>query len=327
MCLLYGLYVPSWKFEVSSSSWTSPKDEYISHAQIVQCGMRGSLEPPCNAVGFVDRILIGEHHLYKHPVYRRTQNCSVNSPDYGQLPPNFPGWCLAPFEPEGILSSLMAAVTCFVGLHFGHIIVHFKGHKHRVILWSIFAAFLLISGFVVALLGVPLSKPLYTLSYMCVTAGASGFLLTIFFYIVDVEQIRKPFALFQWVGMNALAIYALAACDIFTAVVQGFYWRLPENNLISVLLFFVHQYIDTVHDMVHTPNITSGENGGVTGHSNILDSLLYNPLISEVDGVQSLLQTIFQSRKWGTAAFVALEILFWGFFAGFLNKKRLYIKL
>lgn len=33
--------------------------------------------------------------------------------------------------------------------------------------------------------GVPLSKPLYTLSYMFVTAGASGFLLTIFFYIVS----------------------------------------------------------------------------------------------------------------------------------------------
>lgn len=53
---------------------------------------------------------------------------------------------------------------------------------------------------------------------------------------VDVEQIRKPFALFQWVGMNALAIYALAAWDIFTAVVQGFYWRLPENNLVVFLL-------------------------------------------------------------------------------------------
>ena len=35
MCLLYGLYVPNWKFEVSSSSWTSLKDEYTSHAQIV----------------------------------------------------------------------------------------------------------------------------------------------------------------------------------------------------------------------------------------------------------------------------------------------------
>ncbi|XP_074368402.1 uncharacterized protein LOC141708596 isoform X1 [Apium graveolens] len=335
MCLLYGLYVPNWKFEVSRSSWASPKDEYMSQAQIVQCGMRGSLEPPCNAVGLVDRIIIGEHHLYKHPVYRRTLDCSVNSPDYGPLPPNSPGWCLAPFEPEGILSSLMAAVTCFVGLHFGHIIVHCKGHKHRVVLWSIFAAFLLISGFVVALLGiiytnrpgVPLSKPLYTLSYMCVTAGASGFLLTIFFYIVDVKQIRKPVALLQWVGMNALAIYALAACDIFTVVVQGFYWRLPENNLISVLLFFVRQFIVTTHDMVHTPNITSVENGGVTGNSNILDSFLYNPLISEFDGAESELQTILQSRTWETTAFVALEILFWGLFAGFLNRKRVYIKL
>lgn len=32
-----------------------------------------------------------------------SQECSVNSPDYGPLPPNSPGWCLAPFDPEGIL--------------------------------------------------------------------------------------------------------------------------------------------------------------------------------------------------------------------------------
>lgn len=47
----------------------------------------------------------------------------------------------------------------------------------------------------------------------------------------------------------------------------------------------------------------------------------------QVDGTVSLLQTILHSRKWGTAAFVAIEILFWGLFAGFLDKKRLYIKL
>ncbi|XP_028077636.1 uncharacterized protein LOC114279572 isoform X4 [Camellia sinensis] len=57
---------------------------------------------------------------------RRTKECSVNSPDYGSLPLNSPEWCLAPFDPEGILSSLMAAITCVVGLHYGHIIVHFK---------------------------------------------------------------------------------------------------------------------------------------------------------------------------------------------------------
>jgi len=33
-------------------------------------------------------------------------------------------------------------------------------------------------------------------------------------------------------GMNALVVYALAACDIFPAVIQGFYWHSPENNLV-----------------------------------------------------------------------------------------------
>jgi heparan-alpha-glucosaminide N-acetyltransferase len=70
---------------------------------MIQCGVRGSLGPPCNAVGFVDRVLLGENHLYKNPVYKRTKECSVNSPDYGPLPPNAPDWCLAPFDPEGLL--------------------------------------------------------------------------------------------------------------------------------------------------------------------------------------------------------------------------------
>jgi heparan-alpha-glucosaminide N-acetyltransferase len=36
----------------------------------------------------------------------------------------------------------------------------------------------------------------------------------------------------QWMGMNALIIYALAACDLFTAAIQGFVWGSPENNLV-----------------------------------------------------------------------------------------------
>ncbi|XP_061960851.1 uncharacterized protein LOC133681743 isoform X3 [Populus nigra] len=183
MCLLYGLYVPDWQFEVPSTNLFG----YEFGTKIVNCGVRGSLEPPCNAVGLIDRFFLGEHHLYQHPVYRRTKHCSVNSPDYGPLPPNSPGWCLAPFDPEGILSSLMAAITCFLGLQFGHILVHFKGHMQRLCLWSVCSFIMLITGYVFELLvnisGVPLCKPLYTLSYMCITAGASGLALTIIFYI------------------------------------------------------------------------------------------------------------------------------------------------
>lgn len=273
MILLYGLYVPNWSFTASSINMSSN----ASDTHIVHCEVRGSLEPPCNAVGFIDRIILGEDHLYQRPVYRRTKECSANSPDYGPLPPNSPGWCLAPFDPEGILSSLMAAMTCFVGLHYGHIVVHFKGQKQKILLWSCFSIPLLILGCVLALLGIPLSKPLYTLSYTCITAGASGLCLTIIYYIVDVKHFRKPMILLQWMGMNALIIYALAACELFPAAVQGFYLRLPENNL--------------------------------------------------VDGTEALLQAMFHSRKWGTLAFVTLEILFWGVIAGVLHMKGIYIKL
>lgn len=68
---------------------------------------------------------------------------------------------------------------------------------------------------------------------MCITAGASGLALTIIFYIVDVKHFRKPTMILQWMGMNALIIYALAACDLFPAAIQGFYWGSPENNLVD----------------------------------------------------------------------------------------------
>lgn len=65
----------------------------------------------------------------------------------------------------------------------------------------------------------------------------------LFLYLmqVDVIHIQRPTILFQWMGMNALIVYALAACDIFPAALQGFYWRSPENNLvISSYVIYIH---------------------------------------------------------------------------------------
>ncbi|BAB11337.1 unnamed protein product [Arabidopsis thaliana] len=92
----------------------------------VKCGVRGHTGPGCNAVGMLDRMFLGIQHLYRKPVYARTKQCSINYPNNGPLPPDAPSWCQAPFDPEGLLSSLMATVTCLVGLHYGHIIIHFK---------------------------------------------------------------------------------------------------------------------------------------------------------------------------------------------------------
>ncbi|KAK8967531.1 hypothetical protein KSP40_PGU006401 [Platanthera guangdongensis] len=277
VALLLGLYVPNWEFEVLSSNSTVSTANYGLQFKTVHCGYRGNLSPPCNAVGFVDRQILGGKHLYHNPVYKRTKECSINSPDYGPLPPNSPEWCLAPFDPEGILSSVMAAVTCFTGIQVGHVIMHIKSHVKRILFWVVSSLVFLLFACVLVVLGMPLSKPLYTLSYMFLTAGASGLALSFIYYLVDVKHIRKPSLLLQWMGMNALLVYVLAACELFPAALQGFYWRSPSNNLVNL--------------------------------------------------TESYLQSLLRSERWGTLAFVLLQILFWCLVSGFLHLKGIYFKL
>ena len=81
-------------------------------------------------------------------------------------------------------------------------------------------------------------------------------LTNLYFVQVDVIHIKKPFILFQWMGMNALIVYVLAACELFPTLIQGFYWRSPENNLVNVLCcqicdIFSHLLIYT--SLLHMP--------------------------------------------------------------------------
>jgi len=41
----------------------------------VKCGVRGDTGPGCNAVGMIDRHVLGIQHLYTRPVYLRTAVC------------------------------------------------------------------------------------------------------------------------------------------------------------------------------------------------------------------------------------------------------------
>jgi len=47
----------------------------------VKCGVRGATGPGCNAVGMIDRHVLGIQHLYTRPVYLRTAVCKKNAVD------------------------------------------------------------------------------------------------------------------------------------------------------------------------------------------------------------------------------------------------------
>ncbi|CAM0146034.1 unnamed protein product [Urochloa decumbens] len=228
MTFLYGMYVPDWEYVI-----TSP-DNTIKHLT-VKCAVRGDTGPGCNAVGMIDRRVLRIQHLYMRPVYLRTAQCSINTPRNGPLPPDAPTWCEAPFDPEGVLSSLMAIVTCLIGLQIGHVLVHFKEHGERIVRWSIPSLSLLILGFLLDLFGLHLNKSLYSLSYTCVTTGAAGLLFAGIYLLVDVYAFKKPLFPMEWVGKHALMIFVLVACNIAPILVHGFHWREPQNNLLKFI--------------------------------------------------------------------------------------------
>ncbi|CAM6047913.1 unnamed protein product [Sphagnum compactum] len=232
LALLYGIYVPDWEFLPPSLSSNSTLIQ-ASSALTVKCGLRGDTGPACNVVGYLDRNLLGINHLHPRPVYQRTPDCSMKSPDYGPLPPGAPNWCRAPFDPEGLLSSLSAVGSCFIGLHFGHVLVHYKDHYSRIQHWFWPALGLLTVGLALHLFGMELNKPLYSFSYVCFMGGAAGLVLTSFYILVDVHGWRIPTLLFKWMGMNALLMYTLVACGILPAALKGFYWGSPDNNLVT----------------------------------------------------------------------------------------------
>lgn len=237
--LLYGLHVPDWEFSTSNLGSSLPTSE-ITRVHKVKCGFRGDLGPACNSAGMIDRAVLGVNHLYARPAYGNLKVC--NKSKYRQIPENSPSWCHAPFDPEGILGSLTAAVTCIIGLQFGHILVEIQDHKERLFRWSMLSLFLFALGIFLVFLGVPVNKSLYTVSYTLLTSACGGFTFCALYLLVDFCGYRRWLFVLEWMGVHALGIFILLTSNMLVIFLQGFYWKSPENNLINwIISCFIHQ--------------------------------------------------------------------------------------
>uniref|UniRef100_A0A9I9CW75 Heparan-alpha-glucosaminide N-acetyltransferase-like n=1 Tax=Cucumis melo TaxID=3656 RepID=A0A9I9CW75_CUCME len=187
--ITYALYVPNWSFSVL-------EDDQLLHHYTVVCGVRGHLGPACNAVGHVDRQVWGINHLYSYPVWIRHKDCTFSAPDEGPLRDDAPSWCLAPFEPEGLLSSVSAILSGTIGIHYGHVLLHFKTHSQRLKQWVAMGFGFFIIGIILHFTNaIPINKQLYSLSYVCFTAGAAGIVFSGFYILVKMESksLSNPF--------------------------------------------------------------------------------------------------------------------------------------
>ncbi|KAF9597482.1 hypothetical protein IFM89_018928 [Coptis chinensis] len=233
MALLHGLFVLDWEYQLPSESTSIATRTFT-----VKCGVRGDTGPACNAIGMIDHTLLGVQHLYKKAIYSRTKST---------------------FEPEGILSLMSYLnLNCM------------QEHKDRILYWMIPASCHVVMGFILDFSGqcqlmpihrellhwfqtessnrmevvdwwrsaacrMHVNKALHSSSYTCVTTGAAGIFFTGIYVLVDVWGYRRPTIVPELMGKHALMIYILAACNLLPLFLHGFYWKRPENNILTLI--------------------------------------------------------------------------------------------
>lgn len=130
-------------------------------------------------------------------------------------------------------SSISAILSTIIGVHFGHVLIHFQDHSARLKQWVTMGFTLLILGLVLHFThAIPLSKQLYTFSYICVTSGAAALVFSVFYTLVDLWGLRYLFLPLEWIGMNAMLVYVMAAAGIFAGFINGWYYEDPHSTLI-----------------------------------------------------------------------------------------------
>ncbi|OQC02733.1 MAG: hypothetical protein BWX80_03035 [Candidatus Hydrogenedentes bacterium ADurb.Bin101] len=126
------------------------------------------------------------------------------------------------YDPEGLLSTIPAVGTCLLGVLAGFAL---KSTRFRPL---VKAAGFFLAGCALAAVGYgwgmqcPIIKKLWTPSYVCVAGGYSLVLLGLFYFVVDVLQLRWWTAPFLWIGVNPLTIYLARNLVEFNKISERF---------------------------------------------------------------------------------------------------------
>ena len=108
------------------------------------------------------------------------------------------------YDPEGLLSTFPAIITCITGILIGKILDGLKTIKPLLVT----AAGLLISGYIFSR-WFPLNKAIWSSSFVLVTSGWGTLILAVVYYITDIKKIQFG-SIFKYAGMNAITIFFLS---------------------------------------------------------------------------------------------------------------------
>jgi len=123
-----------------------------------------------------------------------------------------------PWDPEGPFSTVPALATCLIGIFVGLLLRNPQKSQERKVVILFFSGFLLLIGGYLWGLGFPINKPIWSSSYVLLSAGFACMFLAACVYFIDVlgyKRIMYPATVF---GANAITMYCLScilACLVF----------------------------------------------------------------------------------------------------------------
>jgi predicted acyltransferase len=117
------------------------------------------------------------------------------------------------WDPEGLLSTFPALVTCLFGVFTGFWLRNETDFKKRTITREKKVAWLGIVGLVLLGLGIlwgfdfPINKKIWTSSFVLVTGGLSAVVMALFYWIIDIKGYKRWAFPFVVIGLNSIFIY------------------------------------------------------------------------------------------------------------------------
>ena len=153
-----------------------------------------------NILSIVDRAILGINHMYK---------------DNG-------------IDPEGLLSTIPAIAHVLIGFSCGKLLMEVKDINEKIQHLFIIGTILTFSGFLLSY-GCPISKKVWSPTFVLVTCGLASSFLALLIWIIDVKDKKAWSRFFESFGINPLFMYVLAA--IFSILLGNIHFTYGEGSI------------------------------------------------------------------------------------------------
>jgi predicted acyltransferase len=151
-------YTPTWAIRVFAANCALVYASIMHSVQVPGCSGAASFSAACNAASYVDRTALGMGHVFSNGVL-----------------------------PEGLVSTLTAFVTTYIGFEFGLLLQTYKQKPETLaMVWFALSFAFAILG---RLLGLwePVIKKVWTLSFTFLAAAVSGLLMSACVAVADLS--------------------------------------------------------------------------------------------------------------------------------------------